>query len=158
MADVCEAVKARPERNSKSLACPFGTGATRKRARSRDADLSQACGEYHRPQVSRASSNHQLDLMAGWTPVPRQQFVDFVNGMLGNTSENIGKPGLRINIVHFGGDDEAVHESRSLSAVVGAAEEPRFSSESISPQRPFPCGIGASICGEGDIGSYRVEM
>jgi hypothetical protein len=36
-------------------------------------------------------------------PIPRQQIVDPVSGMFGNARQNIGEPGLRIDIVQFGG-------------------------------------------------------
>ena len=36
----------------------------------------------------------------------RQQFVEPLDGMLGDASENVGVPGLRINIVYFGCNDQ----------------------------------------------------
>jgi hypothetical protein len=35
-------------------------------------------------------------------PIPGQQFVEFLGRMLGDARENVGEPGLRINIVHLG--------------------------------------------------------
>ena len=57
-------------------------------------------------------------------PVPRQQIVEPVRGMLGDPSQDVGEPGLRIDVVHFGGDDEAVHGRGALSTAVGAGEQP----------------------------------
>jgi hypothetical protein len=54
--------------------------------------------------------------------------------MLGDASQDIGEPGLRINIVHFGGNDEAVHHRGPLAATIGAAEQPRLPTQS---NRPF---------------------
>jgi hypothetical protein len=54
--------------------------------------------------------------------------------MLGDASENVGKPGLRINIVHLGRDDQAVHHCGPLAATIGAAEQPGFSPHR---NRPF---------------------
>ena len=53
--------------------------------------------------------------------------------MLGDASQDIGEPGLRINIVHFGCDDQAVHNSGPLAATIGAAEQPGFSSQGNYP-------------------------
>ena len=35
-------------------------------------------------------------------PVPRQQVVEPVRGVLGDPSQDVGEPGLRIDVVHFG--------------------------------------------------------
>src|SRR3984885_2480554 len=50
--------------------------------------------------------------------------------MLGDASQDIGEPGLRINIVHFGGNDEAVQYRGPLAATIGAAEQPRLPTQS----------------------------
>jgi len=34
--------------------------------------------------------------------------------MLGDANDNVGEPSLRINIVHLGGDDQAVHHHSPL--------------------------------------------
>ena len=44
--------------------------------------------------------------------------------MLGDARENIGEPGLRIDVVHLGGDDEAVQDGGALAAAIGTGEEP----------------------------------
>lgn len=43
-------------------------------------------------------------------------------GMCGDAQKNVGEPRLRIDAVHFGGDDEAVRGGGALAAAVGAAE------------------------------------
>ena len=35
-----------------------------------------------------------------------------------NSSEDVGEPGLRIDAIHFSGDDEAIHGGRTLSATI----------------------------------------
>src|SRR5450631_3780614 len=50
--------------------------------------------------------------------------------MLGDASQDIGEPSLRINIVHFGGNDEAVHHRGALAAAIRAAEQPRLPTQS----------------------------
>jgi hypothetical protein len=59
-------------------------------------------------------------------PIPRQELIQFLDGMLGDASQDIGEPSLRINVVHFGRDDQAVHHRGPLAASVGAAEQPRL--------------------------------
>jgi len=54
--------------------------------------------------------------------VPRQQFVDPVNGMFGGPGQDIAQPGLRVDVVQFGGGDQAVHRRGLLSAAVGTGE------------------------------------
>ena len=43
---------------------------------------------------------------------------------LGDASEHIGEPGLRIDIVELGGADQRVHRRRAHAAAVGTAEQP----------------------------------
>ena len=49
-------------------------------------------------------------------PVPRQKFVEPVSRVLGDTGQNVGQPCLRIDVVHFCRDDDAVHGGSALSA------------------------------------------
>ena len=58
------------------------------------------------------------DLRAGPTPIPRQQFVEFLEGMFGDAGQDIGKPGLRVDVVHLGRDDQAVHNGGALAAAI----------------------------------------
>jgi hypothetical protein len=43
-------------------------------------------------------------------------------GCFGNSGEDIGEPSLRVDVIHFGGDDEAVHCRAALSAAIRAGE------------------------------------
>ena len=43
--------------------------------------------------------------------------------------ENIGEPGLRIDFVHLGRDDQRIHECSAVAAVLVAGEEPGFPTE-----------------------------
>ena len=54
--------------------------------------------------------------------------------MLGDARQNVGEPSLRIDVVHFGGDDQAVHDGGTIAATIGAAEQPRLATQS---NRPF---------------------
>ena len=49
--------------------------------------------------------------------------------VLGDTGQDVGQPGLRIHIVHFGRDDDAVHGGGALAAAIGAGEQPRLSTQ-----------------------------
>ena len=55
-------------------------------------------------------------------PIPRQEFVEPVSRVLGDAGEQVGEPCLRIDAIHFGRDNDAVHDGGSLSAAIGAGE------------------------------------
>ena len=59
-------------------------------------------------------------------PVPREKFVDAMSGMAGDTGEDIREPGLRVDVIHLGRGDEAIHGGGALTATVRTAEQPRF--------------------------------
>jgi hypothetical protein len=42
----------------------------------------------------------------------------------GDAREDSGESGLRIDAVHFGGDDEALHGRGALASAIGTAEQP----------------------------------
>ena len=44
--------------------------------------------------------------------------------MPGDAGRDIGQPSLRIDIVQFGGDDQAVDRRGPLSAAIGTREQP----------------------------------
>jgi hypothetical protein len=56
------------------------------------------------------------------SPVPRQQFVEPVDRVLGDTGQHVGQPSLRIHVIHFCRDDDAVHGGGAPSAAIGAGE------------------------------------
>jgi len=47
-----------------------------------------------------------------------------VLGQIGDAGEDVCEPGLRIDIVELGGDDQRVHERGALATAVGAGEQP----------------------------------
>src|SRR3979409_846481 len=63
------------------------------------------------------------------SPVPGQEFVEPVDRVLGDTGQDVGQPGLRIDVVHFGRDDDAVHGSSALSAAIGPRKQPGLAAE-----------------------------
>src|SRR6266446_2574961 len=76
------------------------------------------------PRLSSSSSSclKRRDRLGMGAPIPWQQIVELVNRVFGDASEDVSEPGLRINIVHLGRDDQAVHDRGSLAATIGAAE------------------------------------
>lgn len=70
-------------------------------------------------------------------PIPRQEFVEPVNRVPGNAGEHVGEIGLRVHIVHFGRDDDAIHGGGAPAATIGTGEQPRLSSESDAAQGSF---------------------
>src|SRR5579859_8284649 len=81
----------------------------------------------------------------GRVPIPRQQLVEPLDGMLGDARENVGEPGLWIDIIHLGRDDQAVHYGGPLAATIGAAEQPGF-----SPQGDTAYAAFSGIVGQAD--------
>jgi hypothetical protein len=66
-------------------------------------------------------------------PVPWQQIVDPVRGMIGDAGQDISEPGLRIDVVHFTGRNQAINHRGALAAAVGARKQPRFAVMQIYP-------------------------
>ena len=54
-----------------------------------------------------------------------------------DTIKDLSEPGLRIDAIHFGCDNEAVHGCSALSAAIGSAEQPRFPTEGDTSQPSF---------------------
>ena len=47
--------------------------------------------------------------------VPRQQFVDPVGAMIGDSAQHVSQPGLRIDVIHFCCGNEAIYGGSTLS-------------------------------------------
>lgn len=72
--------------------------------------------------------------VALWPPVPWQKFLEAVLRGVGDAHEDVGEPGLRVDVVEFSGADEAVDDGGPLGAAVRSGEEPGFAAEA-SPLR-----------------------
>lgn len=70
-----------------------------------------------RPQSGRLGGEGLLALAL---PTPGQRLVDAVRWMGGAAGEHIGYPGVGIDVVHLGGDYQAVHGGCQLSAPIGS--------------------------------------
>ena len=57
--------------------------------------------------------------------------------MSGDAAQHIGKPGLGIDVVHFGCHNQTIHECRPLTATIRTGEQPRFTAKGDAAQRPF---------------------
>jgi hypothetical protein len=53
-------------------------------------------------------------------PVPRQKLVELKDRVLGDAGQHIGKPGLRIDVVHFGRNNQAVRNSSAPDMAHGS--------------------------------------
>jgi hypothetical protein len=53
--------------------------------------------------------------------------------MIGNTCQDIGKPGTRIDIVEARGGNQRIHRRRSFAAAITAGEQPALPAESNHP-------------------------
>ena len=68
-------------------------------------------------------------------PVPRQQLVEPMGRMPGDAGEHVGEPGLRVDVVHLGRDDEAVHGGGALPPRSEPAKSHDFLPRAM-PRRP----------------------
>ena len=60
--------------------------------------------------------------------------MDTRDGHVGQPGENIGEPSLWIDVVHFDHNNQSIHSGRSLTAALGACEEPRLSAQGHAAQ------------------------
>jgi hypothetical protein len=44
--------------------------------------------------------------------------------MIGDPGQDVGQPGLRVDIIQFGSDDQAIYRGSALSTAVGTGEQP----------------------------------
>ena len=60
------------------------------------------------------------------------------NLVIGNTSQRVGEPSLRIDIVELGSRDRRVRRRRPLAVAIGTGEEPVFAADGNDRGRPKP--------------------
>jgi hypothetical protein len=71
-------------------------------------------------------------------------------GVVGNAAQHVGEPGLRVDVVELGGDDQRVIRSGPPAAAIGAGEEPVLAADGNA--RPRLCGSAYdALCGSGDV-------
>lgn len=52
-------------------------------------------------------------------PFPRKEIVDLVDRVIGDTSDDVGEPGFRIDVVEARGFDQRIHDRRPSPAFAG---------------------------------------
>jgi hypothetical protein len=85
-------------------------------------------------------------------PVPGKKVRQARHGHVGQPSKDIGQPGLRIDVVHLGGDDEGIHEGGAFATAGRTGEEPRLATKSDTTQ-----GALSGIVGEADATILKEE-
>ncbi len=78
-------------------------------------------------------------------PFPGQQFVQTRSGKIGNTGEDVGEPGLGIDVVEATGRNHRQHDGAAVSATLAAGEGPVAPSQSDASQ-----GALSAIVGQAD--------
>ena len=68
-------------------------------------------------------------------PVPGQEFVNALGGVIRQAGQDVGEPSLRIDIVELGGCDQRVDCSGAPAAFVGTSEGPSRSAALFDRQR-----------------------
>ena len=69
-------------------------------------------------------------------PIPGKKFVEPVLRGSRDPAENVGEPGLRIDVVELGSADEGIHGCGTPAAGVGAGEQPGASAQGNTSERP----------------------
>ncbi len=59
-------------------------------------------------------------------PIPWQEFVEPVDGVIVDASQHVGEPSLRIDVIELGRRDQRGHDRGPASAAFGAGEQPRL--------------------------------
>ena len=93
-------------------------------------------------------------------PVPGQEFVNALGGVIRQAGQHVGEPSLRVDIVELGGCDQRVDCSGAPAAFVGASEGPVLSPKGNGPQLAFGRVVRqakAPIIEEADEGVPSVE-
>ena len=92
--------------------------------------------------VARCGHGQAASAQPAGRPVPGQQLVEPGGGVIGDAGEDVGEPGLRVDVVELGGDDQGVHEGGALTAAIGAGEEPGLAAEGDAAQRALGGVVG----------------
>jgi hypothetical protein len=69
--------------------------------------------------------------------VPGQQFLDAVDGMVGDTRQHLAQIGFGIDTVEFRRTNQAVDRRRPLPASIRSGKQVVLSAQSHAPQRAF---------------------
>lgn len=72
--------------------------------------------------------------------------------------KNIGAPGLRVDVVHLGGDDQGIHEGSTLAAAGRTGEEPRLAAKSDPTQGAFGSIVRQADAGTDHLGGRMARI
>lgn len=56
-------------------------------------------------------------------PFPWQQFINPIDGMIGDASDDVGEPGFRVDVVEARGFNQRMHDRSATPAFVRTGEE-----------------------------------
>lgn len=71
-------------------------------------------------------------MIGGWlAPVPGKQLVETTDRKVGDTRQDVGQPGLRVDVVELGGGDQASDDGGALAAAVRTGQQPCLAAEAI---------------------------
>ncbi len=76
-------------------------------------------------------------LPTGGLPVPAQELIDAPGRMILQIRQNVGEPGLWVDVIELGGFNEGVDGGGAPAAFVGAGEGPVMTLDRDAAQRPF---------------------
>ena len=83
--------------------------------------------------IRRRCSGCRGALLTCRSPVPWEQIVDFVGGVIWKAAQHVCKPGLRVEIVHLAGFDQGVDDGGAMAAPVGTGESRVLSAHRSRP-------------------------
>jgi hypothetical protein len=75
-------------------------------------------------------------------PVPGQKFIDALGGMVLQAGEDIGEPGVRIDVVDPGGVDQGIDRSSAATTFIRACEGPVMATDSNWSDLPLGGIVG----------------
>ena len=75
-------------------------------------------------------------------PVPGEQFLNAGLRMIRHSGDDVGEPGVGIDVVEATGLDEGIHGGGAPTAAVGACERPVASSDCHGPQHALGGVVG----------------
>src|ERR1700734_1775403 len=84
----------------------------------------------------------QRPLGAFALPVPGQKFIDALGGMVLQAGEDIGEPGVRIDVIDPGGVDQGIDRSSAATTFIRACEGPVMATDSNWSDLPLGGIVG----------------
>jgi hypothetical protein len=81
-------------------------------------------------------------LLALALPIPRQEFVEALGGVVLQAGEDVGEPSVRIDVIDPGGVDQGVDRSRAATSFIGTRERPVVATDGNWPDLPLGGIVG----------------